>query len=166
MEKNLHNTKAIKKLQELTTGIKTCMLITSGKSGKHATRPMAVIDTDSQGNIWFFANIRSNKITDIEMDPQVQLLFSHPGKDIYMDIHGRASVIGDKQYIKDKWSPIVKAWFPEGIEDTELCLLKIKADEVHYWDTESSKVGTMLKMAVSAVTGMKMEEGVHGELHF
>lgn len=166
MEKNLHNTKAIKKLQDLVSGIKTCMLITSGKSGKHATRPMAVIDTDSQGSIWFFANRQSNKIKDIEQDQQVQLIFSHPGKDIYLNINGRASIIDDKQYIKDKWSPVAKAWFPDGIEDTELCLIKIKADEVHYWDTESSKLGTIFKLAVSAVTGKKQGEEVHGELHF
>jgi general stress protein 26 len=166
MEKNLHSSQAIKKLQELAGDIKTCMLITSGKSGKHATRPMAVIDTDSQGNLWFFANIHSNKIKDIEVDHQVQLLFAHPGKDIYMDIQGRASLVDDRQYIKDKWSPIVKAWFPGGIDDVDLCLLKVKADEVHYWNTENSKMGTMLKLAVSAVTGKKLEEGVHGELNF
>ena len=166
MEKNLQSTEAIKKLQTLVSDIQTCLLITSGKSGKHATRPMAVVDTDSQGNIWFFSNIHANKIKDIEADQHVQLLFAHPGKDIYIDIHGRASVIDDRQYIKDKGSPLVKAWFPDGVDDIALCLLKIKADEVHYWDTESSKAATILKTAVSAVIGKKLEEGVHGELHF
>ena len=62
--------------------------------------------------------------------------------------------------------PLVKAWFPGGITDPDLCLIKVKADEANYWDTENSKVGHILKIAVSAVTGKKLEEGIHGELRF
>lgn len=166
MEKNLQSAQAIAKLKELIGDTGTCMLITSGKSGKHATRPMAVADTDEEGNLWFFANKQSNKIKDIEIDHHVQIVFAHPGKNIFIDIHGRAGIVEDEQYIKDKWNPLVKAWFPGGISDPDLCLLKIKADEANYWDTENSKVGHILKIAVSAVTGKKLEEGVHGELRF
>lgn len=166
MEKNLQSDEAISKLRSLISDIKTCMLITSGKSGKHATRPMAVVDTDSQGNIWFFAGNDSNKVKDIELDQQVQLLFSHPGKDTYIDIHGRANIVNDRQYIKDKWTSVLNAWFPDGDEDASLCLIKIKADDVYYWDTGSSKMGSMLTIAFSAITGKKREEAVHGELRF
>ena len=166
MEKNLQSDEAISKLQRLISGIKTCMLITSGKSGKHVTRPMAVVDTDSQGNIWFFTKNDSNKVKDIELDHQVQLLFSHPEKDTYIDIHGRANIVDDTQYIKDKWSPVVNAWFPDGVDDACLCLIKIKADEVYYWDNGSSKMGSMLTIAFSVLTGKKPKEGVHGELRF
>lgn len=166
MEKNLQSSEAITKLQSLIGEVQTCMLVTSGKSGRHTTRPMAVIDVDDHANIWFFASNQSAKVQEIEEDSQVQLIFTHPMKDIFMDVHGRASVETDRRYITDKWNPIVKAWFPQGVEDPCLCLIKVKADEAHYWDTEGSKVGTMVKIALSAVTGKKLEEGVHGELHF
>ncbi len=166
MEKNLQSAQAIDKLKALINDVKTCMLITSGKCSKNATRPMAVIDTDADGNLWFFANNGSNKVKDIELDSQVQVVFAHPGKDIFIDVHGRASIETDPRYIADKWNPVIKAWFPEGINDPGLCLIKVKADEAHYWDTEGSKVGAMVKIALSAVTGKKLEEGVHGELHF
>lgn len=166
MEKNLQSVKAIEKLKELIADTGTCMLITSGKSGKHTTRPMAVVETDEEGSLWFFANKQSSKIVDIELDHHVQVVFAHPAKNIFIDVHGRASVVTDKAYITDKWSPLVKAWFPSGADDPDLCLIKIKADEAYYWDTENSKVGGMIKIAVAAVTGKKLEEGIHGQLHF
>jgi general stress protein 26 len=166
MEKNLQSAEAIQKLQELVGAVKTGMLVTSGKSGKNTTRPMAVVDTDSSGNLWFFAERSSNKVKDIEEDHQVQVIFAHPGKDTFMVVHGRASIETDARYLTEKWNPLIKAWFPQGLEDPALCLIKIKTDEAQYWDTNATKVGAMVKIAVSAVTGKKLKEGVHGELHF
>jgi general stress protein 26 len=166
MEKNLQSTEAIKKLQELVGSVKTGMLVTSGKSGRNTTRPMAVVDTDNSGNLWFFADRNSNKVRDIEEDQQVQVIFAHPGKDTFIAVHGRANIETDARYLAEKWNPLIKAWFPQGIEDPALCLIRIKTDEAQYWDTNATKVGSMIKIAVSAVTGKKLEEGVHGELHF
>lgn len=165
MEKNLHANEAVKKLQDMVSDIRTCVMITSGKTGARASRPMAAVDTDHMGNIWFFTSIQSNKVKDIELDHFVQLVFAHPGKDSYLDVRGRANVITDQASIKDKWNPMIKAWFPGGVDDPEICLLQIKTDEVHYWDTENSKMVQVLKAAVSIVAGKPLVEGVHGELN-
>ncbi|MES2328886.1 MAG: pyridoxamine 5'-phosphate oxidase family protein [Bacteroidota bacterium] len=165
MEKNLHANEAVKKLQELVSDIRTCMMITSGKTGARASRPMAAVDTDHMGNIWFFTNLQSNKVKDIEIDHFVQLVFAHPGKDSYLDVRGRANVITDAASIREKWNVMVKAWFPEGISDPDICLLQIKTDEVHYWDTENSKMVRVLQAALSIVAGKPLVEGVHGELN-
>jgi general stress protein 26 len=57
MEKNLHANEAVKKLQDMVSDIRTCMMITSGKTGARASRPMAAVDTDHMGNIWFFTSL-------------------------------------------------------------------------------------------------------------
>ncbi len=165
MEKNLHNDEAIIKLQELVNDIRTCMMITSGKTGARASRPMAAVDTDHMGNIWFFTNLQSNKIKDIELDHFVQLVFAHPGKDSYVDVRGRANIIIDKTSIKEKWTPMIKAWFPNGVDDPDICILQVKTDEIHYWDTENSKMVRILQAALSIVAGKPLVEGVHGELN-
>ncbi|MEO8174848.1 MAG: pyridoxamine 5'-phosphate oxidase family protein [Sediminibacterium sp.] len=165
MEKNLHANDALKKLQDMVSDIRTCVMITSGKTGARASRPMAAVDTDHTGNIWFFTSLQSNKVKDIELDHFVQLVFAHPGKDSYLDVRGRANVITDPSSIKEKWSPLIKAWFPKGTEDSDICLLQIKTDEVYYWDTENSKMVQGLKTALSIVAGKPLVEGVHGELN-
>ncbi|MEO6733134.1 MAG: pyridoxamine 5'-phosphate oxidase family protein [Ferruginibacter sp.] len=164
MEKNLNSKEAVEKLQALVKDIGTCMFFTNTQTGIHNTRPMAVIEVDVNGNLWFFTNRQSAKIGDIEKDNNVHLVFANPSKDSYLDIRGRASIEQDGKSIEDKWNPIVKAWFPEGKNDPGLCLLKVKTDEAHYWDTDTTKMVEMLKIAASVVTGKQLQEGVHGDL--
>lgn len=164
MEKNLNSKEAIDKLKSLVNDIHTCMFYTNTQLGIHNTRPMAVIDVDVNGNIWFFTSDQSNKVKDIDKESSVHLVFAHPGKDKYLDVRGRASIEKDKKSIEEKWNPIVKAWFPEGINDPALCLVKVKTDEAHYWDTETTKMVEMLKTAAAVVTGKQLVEGVHGDL--
>jgi general stress protein 26 len=164
MEKNLNSKEAVEKLQSLVNGIGTCMFFTDTQTGIHNSRPMAVIEADSMGNLWFFTNRQSAKVRDIEKDSAVHLVFAHPSKDSYVDLRGRASIELDRKTIDDKWNPIVKAWFPEGKNDPDLCLVKVKTDEAHYWDTTSTKMVEMLKIVTSAVTGKQLSEGVHGDL--
>jgi len=125
---------------------------------------MVAIEVDINGNLWFFTNLRSAKVKDIEMDGHVHLVFANPTKDSYVDLRGRASIEQDKKSIEDKWNPIIKAWFPEGKNDPDLCLIKVKTDEAHYWDTESTKMVQMLKIVASIVTGKQPAEGIHGDL--
>ncbi|MEO7768227.1 MAG: pyridoxamine 5'-phosphate oxidase family protein [Ferruginibacter sp.] len=164
MEKNLSSTEAIDKLQKLINDIGTCMFFTNTQNGIHNSRPMAVIEVDINGNLWFFANLQSAKIKDIENDSHVHLVFTSPAKDSYVDLRGRASVEKDRKSIEDKWNPLIKAWFPQGKDDPDICLLKVKTDEAHYWDTVSTKMVEMLKLVTSVVTGKQLVEGVHGDL--
>ncbi|HEY0066255.1 MAG TPA: pyridoxamine 5'-phosphate oxidase family protein, partial [Flavisolibacter sp.] len=85
-------------------------------------------------------------------------------KDSYMDVRGRGSIVTDRQIIKDKWKPIVKAWFPNGPEDPNLALLKIEPQKTYYWDSETGKMVEFLKMAASIVTGKRLAEGAEGKL--
>lgn len=164
MEKNLNSKEAVEKLQSLVKDIGTCMFFTNTQTGIHNTRPMAVIEVDANGNLWFFTNQQSAKVKDIEIDGNVHLVFASPSKDSYLDLRGRASIEKDIKSIEDKWNPIVKAWFPEGKNDPELCLIKVKTDEAHYWDTDNSKMVEMFKVVASVITGKKLQEGIHGDL--
>ncbi len=164
MEKNLNSQEAVEKLQALVKNIGTCMFFTATNEGMHNARPMAVIEVDKNGHIWFFTSIQSAKVKDIEKNSAVHLVFAHPGKDSYLNLNGRASIETDKKSIDDKWNPIIKAWFPEGKADPNLCLLKVKTDEAHYWDSTSTKMVEMLKVVASVVSGKQLADGIHGDL--
>lgn len=163
-EKNLSSNEAVDKLKALVDDIRTCMFFTNTQAGIHNTRPMAVIETDINGNLWFFTNKQSSKVKDIEKDSHVHLVFANPSKDSYLDVRGRASIEDDRKSIEEKWNPIIKAWFPEGKNDPELCLIKVKTDEAHYWDRDSTKMMEILKTAKAVITGKQLSEGLHGDL--
>lgn len=163
MEKNLQNEEALKKFKKLVTDINTCMFITDNRDSNH-TRPMATIEVEDNGTLWFFTDIRSIKVEEVSADHNVHLVYAHPGKESYLDVWGHATVVKDKQAIVDKWSPLVKAWFPDGIDDPNLGLLKVEPNNLYYWDAESGKMVQFLKMAASVVTGKTLADGTEGKL--
>ncbi|MDQ3683042.1 MAG: pyridoxamine 5'-phosphate oxidase family protein [Bacteroidota bacterium] len=164
MEKNLEQQKALKKFKKLVEEIRTCMFITNSTSEHDHTRPMATIEVEDNGTLWFFTDIRSIKVEEVNMDKSVHLTYAHPGKESYLDVWARASVIIDKQQIKDKWSVIFKAWFPGGADDPNLGLLKLQPTECYYWDRETGKMIQFLKMAASIVSGQRLADGAEGKL--
>ena len=163
MEKNLQNAEAAKKFKKLISDINVCMFITNHPEQEH-TRPMATIEVEDEGTLWFFTDIRSIKVEEVSLENKVHLVYAHPGKESYVDVWGQASVITDRQAIVDKWSPLVKAWFPDGIDDPNLGLLKVQPTQVYYWNAESGKMVQLLKMVASVITGKTLADGTEGKL--
>ncbi|HEX2606986.1 MAG TPA: pyridoxamine 5'-phosphate oxidase family protein [Flavisolibacter sp.] len=163
MEKNLENKEALEKFIKLVKEINVCMFITNQSENEH-TRPMATIDVEDNGLLWFFTDIRSLKVEEVSTERTVHLTYAHPGKESYLDVWGQASVVTDKNLIKEKWSPIVKAWFPKGVDDPNIALLKIQPNETYYWDAETGKMVQFFKMAAAAITGKQLADGAQGQL--
>lgn len=164
MEKNLHSKEAITKFKELVDAVGTCMFITTPTDCEHHARPMGVVEVDQDANTWFFSHFDSNKVKNIQINPDVEMIFAHPSKEIYLVVKGRASIETDKKLIRDKWHPQIKAWFPLGVDSPDICLLKIKTDEAHYWTTETGKLSNAIKLMTSVIQGKAFAKGVHGEL--
>lgn len=165
MEKNLSNKDALAKFKKLVEEIRICMFLTNTAGDQEHTRPMATIEVEDNGTLWFFTDVRSLKVEEVNQQREVHLVYAHPGKESYLDVWGSAEVITDRQQVIDKWSPIVKAWFPDGVSDPNLSLLKIRPVEAYYWEAETGKMVHFLKMAASVVTGERLAEGAEGSLN-
>ena len=163
MEKNLQSKEASEKFKKLVDDIKVCMFITNNPESDH-TRPMYTIEVEDDNSLWFFTDIRSLKVEEVKDDKKVHLVYAHPGKESFMDVWGIATINTDRKNIKDKWSPAMKAWFQDGVDDPNICLLKVKPQNVYYWDAEQGKMMSILKMVVAAVTGKNIGEDAQGKL--
>lgn len=162
--KNLEKGESIKKLQEMINAIRVSMFFTKGKGKKDDVRPMAVVNVDDDGNIWFLTKKDSEKVDAIDFDENVQLVFSHPGKEMYLNVEGIAEILDDKNIIKKIWTPMAKAWFEGGIDDPEICAIKVIPQEGNYWDTQHGKLVEFLKIISTVVTGKKSGDGVSGQI--
>ena len=161
---NLHHRQSITKLQEMIKSIGVCMFFTKGGGEKAEVRPMSVADVDDNGNIWFLAGKSSEKAGNIHFDNEVHLVFAHPGKEMYLDIKGTAEITEDKNAIKTIWTPFAKAWFTLGVDDPDLCAIKVRPEAGHYWDTRHGKLVEFLNIISSVVTGKKSGDSVSGQL--
>lgn len=164
MEKNLQSQEALKKFKKLAEDIRVCMFITNHNGENEHTRPMATIQVDEDGSLWFFTDIRSIKVEEVSMDKEVHLTYAHPGKESYLDVWGISSIVTDRNEIKEKWAPVVKAYFPNGADDPNLALMKVQPKQVYYWDAETGKMVHFLKTAASIITGQRLAEGAEGKI--
>jgi general stress protein 26 len=131
---------AIKQMKDAANLANICMLITTGADSKRTNRPMAATRIDDEGNCWFFASKSSGKIKDISINNKIQLVFANPDTDEYLEIHGSGITICDQDEIQKNWSPLVNEWFPRGITDPEICLVKIEVSCVFYWDVALQEI--------------------------
>ena len=164
LQQHLEKQQALKKLAELVEEVKVCMFATIAPDYTLYSRPMQTIQVDEQGNLWFFTNEFSGKVDDVSKDDTVYLMYSHPGQNTYLHVKGKCSVINDKEKIKELWSPVVKAWFPKGLEDPALALLKVDTSEASYWDGSSSKFIVFYNIVKAIAKGEDPNEGEFGKL--
>ena len=163
MEKDLESKEAIQKLKSLVEDIRFCMYTTC-ENGKIESRPMTTLDVDSEGNAWFFTSRQTEIGSETENGESVTLIYSHPGDNTYLSVSGTASIVHDEAKKEELWSPLSKAWFPEGKDDPNLVVLKVTTEEAAYWDSPSSKMVVFFSMVKAAVTGHQSDPGEHGKL--
>jgi general stress protein 26 len=159
---NLSGAKALEKIKELAED-KTTMFCTF-EDEQMVTRPMHTQGIDEDGTFWFFSEKDSPKNHMIEGDPTVHLIYANNSNYEYLSIEGRASIEHDQQKIDELWKDFAKAWFTEGKTDPSLTLIRVVPENGHYWDTKSNKVISLMKIAVGALTGKTMDNGLEGEL--
>ena len=157
-------TESLKYLQDKINEVRTAMLTTySTEKGFHS-RPMGTADVDVNGNIWFFTNEYSPKASEISVENTVSLTYSDPKNHTYLSIVAEAALVDDKAKMKDLWNPFIKAFFPEGVDDPKLTLIKLTPTDAEYWDSSSSSMVVLFNILKAAVTGKQYDEGKHGHI--
>ena len=150
----------LEKLRELVKDIDFCMLTTVDEGGDLHSRPMSSNgDIDANGDIWFFTNVSSHKVSEIEKLPKVNVSFSDPDNQRYVSVSGTARLVRDRAKIDELWRPEFKIWFPEGKDDPEIALLRVGLEKAEYWDSPSSTIGYALSFVSSLVTGKEPDMG-------
>jgi len=143
--------------------IRFAMLTTCDADGTLHSRPMASKQADSfHGELWFFTKKSSHKIKEVHKgSEQVNVSYSDPDNQSYVSISGVADLIDDKVKSKELWTDYMKTWFPGGLDDPDLTLLRVKITTADYWNGPSSKIGQLYGMAKAAITGDQSSLGEH-----
>jgi general stress protein 26 len=125
------------RLFDLLKAFETAFLVTARSAGAFHARPMAVAELQHGGDMYFSTTIESPKIVEIQTNPSVLVTFQNNSQ--FAVITGKAEVVRDREEINRLWKEAWRVWFPEGMDDPSLCLLKIAADEAEYWDNSGAQ---------------------------
>jgi len=150
---------AIEKLASLIKDIQVAMLTTEAENGVLRSRPMVTQHRPFDGTLWFFTGAKSPKAHEIQDHQQVNLSYADPGKDHYVSVSGRASIVHDMAKVKEMWNPIYMAWFPQGVDDPDLSLMKVQVEQAEYWDPGSSRMVQLAGFVKAMVTGEPVKGG-------
>jgi general stress protein 26 len=140
------------KIWKMVSDIGVGMLVTEDE-GVLRARPMQIVQKEYDGTLWFYTNLNSAKIEEINQERSVCLSFACPNTKTYVSLSGRAKICRDKNLIDKFWSPFVKAWFPKGKQDENCALLEVKVIHGQHWDSDLSSLEYLYEVAKSNITG-------------
>jgi general stress protein 26 len=143
---------ALKKLHELIEDVEVAMLTEVAPDGRLHSRPLHTLRAELDGTLWFATGYDSEKVRELEANPQVNVAYASRGKGIYVSVAGRASVTRDRATIDALWSPQMSVFFKGGKDDPNLCLIRIDPESAEYWDGPGTALGKGLYFVTTAVT--------------
>jgi len=124
-----------KTLVQLIREIEIGMLTTLDSERRFHTRPVQTLRCDDDGALWFFTDLTSAKADELRSDARVSIGYAHMAKGLYAAVEGCARVGRDPRKAAELWSPLQRAWYPEGLEDSRLGVLEVRIERAEYWTT-------------------------------
>lgn len=151
----------IQKLASLIKDVKICMMTTVDTDGHLHSRPMATQQVEFDGDLWFFTGKSTCKASEVKYDSHVNVSFADNSGHKYVSVSGRAILVTDRAKAEELWNPVYKAWFPKGIDDPDLTLLKVEVTRAEYWDSPNGAVTYLIGLAKALATGERANPGEH-----
>lgn len=151
-------------LGELIDGIEVAMLTTHAADGSLVSRPVQTLKLDADGELIFFTAANSHKIAELTDDADANLAYAHPGEHRYVSVRGRARMDRDDDTIDELWTIAQKIFFPDGRDDPNLMVLRIRVRDAVYWETADSMVARAFNFARGLLEEKPSDLGKQGRL--
>jgi general stress protein 26 len=142
----------------LIDGLSVAMLTHPSHDGYLVSRPMAPLEMDADGALWFFVDREAQHGEQLR---SVNLSFVDAARSVFVSISGHAEIVGNRERIEAMWTPLARPWFPGGAQSPKLALLKLVPHHIEYWDAPHSRVVRLLALAASVMTGKPVGQGEH-----
>ena len=154
---------AHEKIRELLKGFPIAFMVTIA-DGALTARPIGVVgDHDAfDGSLWFITDKRSRKVAAIESGATTALMFQNDKEGAYLHLSGRASVVDDRAQLEQLYTTLQRTWFPLGVDDPNITLVRFDAEQGDYWDSHDSLVRLAFAFAKSVVTRTPGKSGNAG----
>jgi general stress protein 26 len=154
---------ALAKLRELLKDFPIAFMVTVS-GGEVTARPIGVVGDHAafDGTLWFITDKRSRKVKAIEAGATTTLMFQNDKEGNYLHLTGRAAVVEDRPRLEQLYTTLQRTWFPKGLDDPDITLVRFDADEGSYWDKHDSLARLAFAFAKSIVTRTPGKSGNAG----
>ena len=164
MMKNGNDFSAMRKLTRLVKGIRVAMLTTCAEDGSLHSRPMATCEATKDGCLWFFTYSDTEKVHEVGENRRVNVTYSDPESDRYVAITGMAECTSERDKMEKHWSPLLYAWFPQGLDTHNITLLRVSVQRAEYWDPNAGRLSNWVERLRAVVYHTPVFPTKHGRL--
>lgn len=128
------------------------------------TRPMAGHLDREHHRLLFITHRHTGIIGAALRSPSVSIAISHEDKNFYAVIACTASEIPNRDLLRQIWTPVADAWFPNGPDDPDATLLALTPVSAEIWEGPSSSVLVAVKLATAKILGRTPDLGVNATI--
>jgi general stress protein 26 len=162
-QEHLSGQQALDKVRSLLKDFHSAMFTTAVAGDVH-TRPMGLLGAaeNFNGSLWFFTDGRSTKLKEIASGASASLLFQSDAAGAYLQLVGRATEDRDAAKMAELYTPRVTTWFPGGLADPHLTLVRFDAERGSFWDTPGGIVRALAAFTKAILTGTPAAVGAKG----
>jgi general stress protein 26 len=139
------------------------MLTTLDQDGGFYSCPMTLQQATDDAVLWFFTSTATPTARNIERDPRIGAAVMDD-EGFYASVIGSASLVDDRAKMRELWNTMVKAWFPQGVEDPELTLVRLDVERGEYWDSDQNSLLKMFEFGRALAAGRRPEVGEKGTI--
>ncbi len=161
-------------LMDIARNFRVAMLVTLAEDGRIHGRPMTVADIDDEaGALWFLTSKGGESSVEIAKDSRAVVTMQ--SSDVYVQWSGKASLVEDPLHVHEIWQPTFLHWFPNGVNDPKLQLVRFDVEVAEFWDRKGTmKVRALLRRARQALqgddaaenpVGRERSDSRHGRIH-
>jgi len=151
----------IMRLNAMIDSIEIAMLTSVGEDETLHSRPMTVQAVQDDGTVWFFTSRTASAAYESQENCRVNVSYADAKRSIFISVSGTASLSDDRKKMAELWDPRLSAWFPKGLEDPDLRLLRVEVDRAEYWDVTQNALALLAGFARKAITGKAEGIGTH-----
>ncbi|UXY17042.1 pyridoxamine 5'-phosphate oxidase family protein [Chitiniphilus purpureus] len=127
--------------------------------GQLRSRPMTNQQLEFDGTLWFFTADTTGTYREVTREHHVNLSYADPDAMRFVSVSGLASVVRDRERASALWSPVYQAFFPGGLDDPHLVLLRVDITQAEYWEASSGRMVQLYRLAKAALTGRPADLG-------
>lgn len=149
MKCQAQTTSAMQDLAKCLEGHRFAMLTLRDEAGRLTSQPMTPQEMDAQGAIWILLSRGATADRITRDGAAVNLAFSDEGDASYVSVSARATLVDDAERKRELWSAMARPWFPGGVDDPQLLLLKLQPEHAEVWEGPQSSVVRALAFAAS-----------------
>jgi general stress protein 26 len=131
---------AAHELAELIDDIPIGMLTTMGHDGNLRSRPLARQSAPINGDLWFFVDLTSDWVAELELEELVNVSFAKPEEERWVSVAGTAELVHDVELAEQLWSTVAATWFPDGPRSDNLAVLQVTVHEAEHWDGPAGRL--------------------------